>query len=348
MKNPIKEKFLSQFEEHQEDASGNHSCTSALMICKFPKWNRAKVYEAEITEEAINKLLNHDPKICGLPKFVTDFLNLKPSQHRETLAHRPQCYAWSPCGLYLLMPNPPYTNHEVLMEDPKKAKDEKEGFAITAWFIHPTLLAESRYSERGPVLDALKASDESLRYGKFGSKDNLEKSLFRVDSFSDLNVRDPGQPSIKDIVERSGIPYIAGPFDYRPEHIPALIALKEFIHQHLRDVYGVAEKDRVELYFHTHYGIETTTSHLHVRVNQLHHGMELSRSIFLDEIIDYLSKGKRVIDFFIEKKHIHFGPHAHAFLKTIGYSLREVDNPYYVEHASQSEQSGKTTYHLKG
>lgn len=345
--NEVKERFLNQFEEHQEDDAGNHTCTSALMICKFPKWNRTKVYEAEITEEAVSKLLNHDLKICGLPKFVTDFLNLKPSRHREALVKWPEFYAWSPCGLYLLMPNPPYTNHETLMDDPKKAKYGKEGFALVAWFIHPTLLAESRYPKRAAMLDELKTNNESLRYGKFENKDNLKKSLFRVDSFSELNVRDPEQSTTKQIVENSGIPYISGPFDYRPEHIPSLIALKEFIHQHLRDVYGITEKDRVELYFHTHYGIETTTSHLHVRINQLHHGMELSRAIFLDDIIDYLSKGKRIVDFFIDKKRIHFGPNAHAFLQKIGYNLREVDNPYYVENSSQSEHDGKFTYRLK-
>jgi len=186
-----------------------------------------------------------------------------------------------------------------------------------------------------------------LRYGKLGSKDNLKHSLFRIDSFSELSVRDEDRPTTGELIERSGIPYISGPFDYKPEQVPSLIALRDFVHQHLRDVYGITEQDRVDIYFHTHYGIETTTAHLHVRVNQLHHGLELSRSIFLDDIIDCLLQGKRIIDTFIEKEYVHFEPNAHAFLQHIGYSSREVDNPYHVECSSAEENGGKITYHLR-
>lgn len=341
----VKAQFLSQFKVTHKDTSGKYSCSSALTICKFAKWNRPKVYEAKITEEVIGKLLKNDLTIQGLPKFISDFLNLKPSRHRETLAYRPELIGWTPCEQYLLMPNPAYTNHQLLLEDPARAKNEKEGFALVAWFIHPTLLAQSSYSQRLHILDSLRKNNESFRYGKFGSKSDLSRSLFRVNSFSDLSVRD-NKYTTDEIVQKSGIPYISGAFDYKPEHVVSLKLLRDYIHMHLRDIYGITEQDRVDLYFHTHYDIVTTTAHLHVRVNQIHHGLELSRSVFLNDVIDCLEQGRNVIDLFIEKECIHVGPNAHQFLQRIGYDLQEVDNPYYVDNVIEGD-TGEYAYTLR-
>lgn len=308
-------------------------------ISKIEKYNQATVVRAEITEDAVRALLDGDKKVKGLPKFMADFLNLKPSQHRETLAQKPELITWSEDGKYILMPNPEQTNHELLMSDPKKAKYEEGGFGLIAWYIHPQLLQESRFGDKEKIIKDALENGESLRYGKYVSKENLIKnsnkhSLKKVISFSELLERDTNKETVGDIVNKSNEPYLSGPFDYQQEHLESLKSLRKMVKAHLSEIYGVNESDKVELYFHTHYSVDTTTMHLHVRINQMRHGLELDKSVTLDDIINCLENGKSVKQTFMERGVIHKELKSSLFLQATGYKIKEVPNPYFIEKSN--------------
>lgn len=298
-------------------------------INKLEKYNELKVIRAILTPEAVAALLDGDRKVQGLPKFIADFLDLKPSQHRETLILRPELIVWSDDRRYLLMPNPEQSNHELLMEDPKQAKYEANGFGLVSWFIHPILLASSRYGDKDQILADLQLRGESPRYGTCQTAETLY-SLKRIHSFSELQQRDAHRSTVGEIVAASNEPYLSGPFDYTEAHLEELKALKQQVLSHLATVYGVDKSDTVDLYFHTHYSVSTTTMHLHVRVNQIHHGLELDKSLTLDDITSALERNEKIKDLFITRGVIHKELKSAPFLEKTGFIVTEVLNPYLV------------------
>lgn len=330
--NDIKYQFFQQRRARFDEAT--ETLTSPLMITRNDKYNVPYVAEVKVTPVAIQSLLQRDNTL-GLPRFLDDFLNMKPSRHRETLGVRPELITWMVDNKYLLMPNPEQTNHDMLLDDPKRARSEPTGFGLIAWFIHPLILQNSPYLHRESIIQSVKDEGESLRYGKEGTKENL-RQLHRVNSYSLFKQRESHQPMKQTLVEQSGKPYISGPFDYTAAQLPDLYALKEGVLCHLKEYYGVTDDDKVDLYFHTHYSIDTNTAHLHVRVNQLHHGLELDKSVSLDEIIQCLEQGKRVEEIFINRQYMHVELAKVSFLRECGYEVHEVRNPYYLDEAQPS------------
>ena len=238
------------------------------IINNLSKYNEPLVVRAKITREAINSVMNNDRKIKGPPKFVVDFLKGLPSQHRETEIRWPSLIKWS--GDYLILPNPDQTNHEQLMNDPFSLKNNPEGFGLIAWYIHPSY-RNTKHNNRYESLDM-------ARYGTYRNKENLIKHR-RINSWSQLRERDDTEIEVNNL---NG--YISGPFDYNNSHIDSLKQLRDDVITHLQREYDITNKDNVNLYFHTHYSICTTTAHLHIRINQNRHGLEEDKSISLDRI----------------------------------------------------------------
>lgn len=336
----IKDHFLHQ-DRTQLNPDGK-SISTCMMITRFEKYNVPKVAEVSVTEKSVQGLLEYDSKIKGLPKFMSDFLDMKPSRNRELIDSRPELIEWCVDNKYLLLPNPEQTNLDMLLDDPKLARQTRTGFGLIAWYIHPLILENSQYVSRKEIIEKAKQRGESLRYGELGSKDNVQK-LHRVDSLSFLNERDESQPTKEELEKKSGVPYLSGPFTYTVAQLADLRQLKEDIIRHLKEHYGVTDADKVDLYFHTHYSIDTNTAHLHIRVNQLHHGLELDKSIDLDEVITCLEKGKEVKSIFIERRYLHTELRKLSFLTNLGYEVHEVNNPYRVE---VTQGNNNVTYHL--
>ncbi|MHB1220444.1 MAG: hypothetical protein ACYC0J_00395 [Gammaproteobacteria bacterium] len=326
--NTVKKQFLNQL--HLSLSDTPIILTTTFLISKLQKYNVPTVVEADLESDSIQALLKGDDNIHGLPIFMHHFLDILPSQHREILASKPELIAWTEDKQYILMPNPQQVSHELLMQNSILAKSQKEGFGLIAWFIHPSLLAKSKYAQKDAILKSVEERDESLRYGEYGSKEGLFK-LRRINSFSSLSERSEDQERVSEIVRKSSIRYLSGPFDFKAEDLQSLIQLKQTVMQHLSECYGVTSEDKVDLYFHTHYSIDTTTAHLHVRVNQIRHALEFDKSIFLDEIVESLKKGQDIKDLFMERKVIHLEVGKRSFLQERRYVVREVDNPYLVD-----------------
>lgn len=319
----VYEQFLAQFK-------GGIYDPKKYILCNKDKYNQKKVVQAEVNDKYIDLLLEHDKKIKGLPQFMHDFLNLKPSRHRETLYKRPELIQWSPDNRWVLMPCPAYTNHEQLIENPKLARLNPEGFGLIVWYVHPNIYKNCRYKNKDKIIKELIKEKKSLRYGTLANKENLNK-LKRINSYSDLSKRKEDIKTTLSHLDESGEKYLCGPFDFTKEHLNSLKYLRDMILIHLVKIYGITPSDKVELYFHTHYNIATTTTHMHVRVNQYHHGLELDKSLTLDEIIMCLSKGERVRDLFKKRCVILKDSKSYDFLKNTGYLVKWVDNPYLVD-----------------
>ncbi|CAH6419859.1 Hypothetical protein HVR_LOCUS940 [uncultured virus] len=286
-----------------------------MIINNLNKYNEPLVVKARITREAIENVLRHDGQIRGPPKFIADFLKGLPSQHRETSLLQPSLIAWS--NDYLILPNPDQSSHEQLMENPMLAKDNSEGLGLIAWYIH------SKYKHVQAKQDG-----GSPRYGTYHTKEQLV-SHRRINSWSQLRERDANAEKVGSL---DG--YISGPFDYNVTHFESLKQLRIDVLKHLRTEYGITEQDHVDLYFHTHYSVCTTTAHLHIRVNQHRHGLELDKSISLDKIIELLeqdvSSETPVIDEYVRRKYVHKELKSLQFLKSNGFNTEIVWNPYYV------------------
>lgn len=324
----IRKAFLAQFD-------GRPWSTE---LANFSKYNQSKVLKAKLSLEAINNLTAADARIKGPPRFIADLLDMKPSVHREMLKKRPELIAFTDDEQFVLMPNPRHVDYVSLLVDPKGAKHQRRGMGLVVWYLHPALYQGSRLQERDSVLADLEASGESLRYGRLESKDNVE-SLLGIQGFSWLQERRPEALAVADLVQSSGIPYLSGPFDLEPEHLEVLKELRSLINKQLTEIYGIDASDRVEMYFHTHYHPDTTTMHLHVRVNQYHHGLELNKAISLDEVIATLEAGHTVKQDFLKHEYIHHKLSFYDMLDELGYELEIVDNPYKLELAQSAASS---------
>ena len=326
----VKTQFFGQFSRLQ--AKSNFP-----LINNINKYNQATVVRVEMTNKSLEALLERNKQIKGLPKFIADFLELKPSQHREILALRPELITWTEDGQYLVMPNPEQTNHKLLIQDPKKAKYDASGFGLIVWHIHPDLLQKSIFHDKDKIIKEIIEKKESLRYGQYGTKENLKKSLHKVDSFSKLMVRDSDKLSIGEINKQSSIPYLSSPFEYNQDHLRSLKLLRETVKQHLFTEYGVNKSDTIDMYFHAYYSVKTTTVHLHIRVNQIHHGLELDKSISLDEVIKCLDKGGSVKELYYQRAVIHKDLHSLSFLNNDKHKTKIVPNPYCLSELTNDQ-----------
>src|SRR4029078_10180962 len=110
------------------------------------------------------------------------------------------------------------------------------------------------YDNREAIIKSVQANNESLRYGEYGNKENLHR-LRRINSFSNLTERNEDAATVDEIVKKSNIRHLSGPFDYIIEDLDSLKKLKSQVLQHLKNIYDVTDTDKIDLYFHTHYSI---------------------------------------------------------------------------------------------
>eukprot|EP00808_Paulinella_micropora_P018380 g11650.t1 len=144
-------------------------------------------------------------------------------------------------------------------------------------------------------------------------------------------LRNAGQPTVAELEQQSGVPYLSGPLDFKVADLPGLLDLETMVRKHLARNYKVSEvEDLAELYFHTHYSISTHTAHLHVRVNQLRHPLELDKSIKLADCIRTLEQGQDTTSISLSRGVIHKELKSLDFLSGLGYPTRVIPNPYLL------------------
>ena len=121
-------------------------------------------------------------------------------------------------------------------------------------------------------------------------------------------------------------------YDLAKQDCEWLLELRDVAIKHAKRVYGLSSQDSVKLYFHDIYSERLTTLHLHIKVNQAIHPHEKKQLTMLDDVIDWLQRGRDVKKLFIRKKHFFLDLNELDELTIkVGISARTIRNPFQLE-----------------
>ena len=119
-----------------------------IHLTALTKYNQTKVHSITYTgKENLEELQKTYKSYNKLPRFLDDFLQLRPSIHRECITKNPALYPLISSNKFIVMPNPRYTKHETLIEDHKNVKYLDGGLTLCAWYLHPDLLTNTPFFE---------------------------------------------------------------------------------------------------------------------------------------------------------------------------------------------------------
>src|SRR3990167_7452167 len=318
------------------------------------KYNTPTCTRITFTAQGLENLNNkYHAEVRGLPGFIHNFLKGRPSRHRDGIVKAVYLYPvleeLDSQSLTLLMPNPTYHEH---ITDPKKIealKYQSAGFGLVSWFIYPALFNEHfkrQENDAGGAPgygimqqfknhiegEAQNQLDEFPQWYRTGSMP--EDEFKRRGAFSKLD-RSNSQEFIVEMEEQyDHQPYLATILDLDVDpkfSLQYLTQLKKNVMDHLQRVYKVDRGDQVNFYFHFPYYNKTTTLHLHVRVNQEAHGLELGRCFMLDDIIHQLETGKTVKALILARGAIHVDGDGDKIFKEVDViDVKEkVENPFF-------------------
>ena len=211
-----------------------------------------------------------------------------PLRHREGIRANPKMYSFGILEKvepeFILIPNAPKTNHESLMRNPKHEKNTKTGIYLVGYYIHQDQIVDSIFSN---LSDRKKLSNGDCSFLKIIEKQYLRTGTPEENHTISRNSSFSYELNRIDFKKQPNNDYLVAIADLNINHLPYLIKVKRFINKQLIDVYGVNfQKYKIEMFFHFPTTIETSTLHLHVRINALPaHKTEIKNRYYLDEVI---------------------------------------------------------------
>lgn len=140
-----------------------------------------------------------------------------------------------------------------------------------------------------------------------------------------------------DSISKFGNLLLRSLLDINPSHLPLLEEIKKMAIKQLYDLpIGSFNEENVLMYFHFPYPKETSSLHLHVKVNQAIHPLEIHRSYQLDDVINHLKEGKSGIDLIWTHHRKYDGLYVpHSATKDLnnieGLDVKSVENPFQIE-----------------
>ncbi len=224
------------------------------------KYNTETCLHIKLTNEGLDALNHFYHVIHAPPQFITDFIQMQPSMHRETVSIKPSLYKFSDDGRFLLMPNPVYTSYEQLMTNPTHARKNEAGFSLVGWFIHPVELSKTEYRHK-KTRDTHAIQEEKCNQKNEPNSKNSALALPHLISILDLTKND----------------------------LPFLEEMEKIAYNNLIENYGICDDDVIRMYFHFPYADIKTSLHLHVTINQGMHDLEKTKSFTLSEVIQSIN-----------------------------------------------------------
>ena len=315
------------------------------------KYNLPECFKLNIkNEEALKILIQKYQDEAFTPNFIYRILKNMPHRHREGIRINPKIYSFGILEKdepeFILIPNAPKTNHESLMQNPKDEKNTKTGLYLVGYYIHQDQIADSIFS---------KLSDrKKLSVGDCSFLKNIEKQYLRTgtpeenhtisrnNSFSlELNRIDFKKPPNRD--------YLVTIADLNINHLPYLKKVKKFIDKQLIDIYDVNfQKDKIEMFFHFPTTIETSTLHLHVRINALPaHKTEIQCRYYLDEVIKELERNKNLCSCILKRVPYYIIFNSQMFNNIKGLEYQLVKNPYSI-YSDKIHQTSQKEFDMFG
>ncbi|MEM6603029.1 MAG: hypothetical protein AAF621_03175 [Pseudomonadota bacterium] len=257
-------------------------------------------FTLKFTPEGLNDLRRKYRDVKGVPRFIRDFLNDCPSEHKASMFKMPgqqEIIKTSDGTHFLLLPNPSYTPFEERLKHPRTLKNTDIGVNLCAWFIHPDYIKNSEVGQALTVPELRKRYQKKLQKiydnnsraldcNKSGDNHCSKRENIQ-DVFSDEELRHPSQKKIKDIERESGIRYLTSLPDLKPSDAPMLRELKHKILEYMKREYDINEKgDNLRIYVHFPYTLKNTTFHLQIKT-AASHPLEDDRSFDIDKIIKH-------------------------------------------------------------
>ncbi len=287
----------------------------------YEKYNVNTCFKISFTEEGLDKIRLKYKNVRGLPGFIHNLMKGRPTLHRELLIECPNLFMWTDDRSAFIMPSLS-VNLTDFKNKPAALKDDPtEGLALVAWAIDSRALDKYHWGQENTI-----SIMESFRKFLLTNEDtNKVSSAYRYFNRTDT------QKQIHELEKiNTETPYLASILDLTPTHIPFLRHLKESSFAHLEKNFNFDSKvDKVEMYFHFPYPDDTTTLHLHIRVNQGRHPMERARTFPIDEVLECLEKSIDIKTLVLKRK-----PHYCNNLKILhnieGVVLEEIKNPFLI------------------
>jgi len=217
----------------------------------------------------------------------------------------------------MIKPGGPNNDQEALLLDHRNIKNKPGGFALVGWVIDPRLFKCYSWN---PSAETFK----NFLSRNYKPHNNEAYNYLK---------RTPSQEGISS-PEQIEDPYLASILDFTYRHVDFLKDIKKASLLHLQETYDVnLNTDQVELFFHFPYGEDTTTVHLHIRVNQGRHPLEMTRSISLDTLISLLEKKVNIADF-LARNNPYFMENSQVVLNALdnieGVHIQLIKNPLFL------------------
>lgn len=240
---------------------------------KLIKYNTPDIVRYHFTNEDLEKLrdLYHSLPINSLVLDIYNFEN----ENIDINIHKKfkHLITWDPELRFFIQPTPVYGDLDRLRtENLPHLKDSEYGVHLEVWTTYPHLLKNSY-----------------LEHFWFGS---------------DFPQKKP-HTTFKEIEDKENS-YCVSILDLEQKHLPLLKSMKQEIYNNLKKYY-IKRDDHVNIFFHFPYAPKTASLHLHVRVNQQLHPLELAKSISLDLVIEKLEQGKNINEIILEQQALSQG-----------------------------------------
>lgn len=107
-------------------------------------------------------------------------------------------------------------------------------------------------------------------------------------------------------IENDQNPYLVSLLDLEQRHLPLLRSMREQVYENLK-LYNVGKNDDVQLFFHFPYAPRTASLHLHIRVNQTIHPLEIAKSISLDKVIHGFERNQTINEIVLDHQELYKG-----------------------------------------
>lgn len=241
---------------------------------KLDKYNTSQIVRYKFTQEGLEELkkLYHklpiNPLIMDLYNFSNDSINVKIHKEFKNLV------AWDAGKSFFIEPNPLYGEVERLStHNLPYLKYSENGVHLELWVTYPSLLKNSNL--------------EHFWFGSTFSQEKDQATFQEIEDFEDS--------------------YLISLLDLEPKHLPLLKMMEEEVYKHLIKLYNVGTNDDVRLFFHFPYAPKTATLHLHIRVNQKIHPLEIAKSISLNKVIQGFEKHQSIQEIIFEHQELYKG-----------------------------------------
>lgn len=216
-----------------------------------------------------------------VPKLIEDIVNLRSPLDNAMFIKYPRSLAWNAEGNFVLVINPRHMPPDELSESIDELKNLSTGLSLVGWYFYPHIMNGSPFWHN--YLDHEKVQSVS------NSTVKTQTTEYHPRTFDAVEVE-----------EETNLVTI---MDLTPKELPYLKDIESMIFRILRETYHVDPiKDQVNLHFHFPYAMESSSLHVHVRVNQASTPLEKAINFPFNEIIHALESGKKIGQVILEKQ----------------------------------------------